>query len=52
VDQLESFTAAQLDRGVDLSVAAARMIIQSEVSIHDRRYLECLDVKCSRVLAR
>jgi hypothetical protein len=55
MDQLEAFTATksvQLDRSVDFSVAAARTIIQSEVSTHDRRYLQCLDVKCSRVLAR
>jgi hypothetical protein len=55
MDQLEAFTATnsvQLDRSVDCSVAAALTIIQPEVSTCDRRYLKCLDVKCSRVLAR
>jgi hypothetical protein len=50
-----AFTATksvQLNRCVDLSVAATRMIIQSEVATHDWRYLQCLNVKCSRVLAR
>ena len=27
-------------------------IVQSEVSAHDRRYLERLDVKCTRIVAR
>ena len=27
-------------------------IIQSEVSASDQRYLECLDIKCTRILAR
>jgi hypothetical protein len=55
MDQLEAFTATksvQLDRSVDLSVAASGTIIQSEVATRDRRYLECLDVKCTRGLTR